>query len=125
MDRVRLITHGNKQILLVDCSGCTSSDLFRLIDEVPGHVRLHPRGSLLLLADFSNAEFTRDVVERLKVATVFDRPHLKRSAWVVTANLPPVLYESIKTFSGRELPLFGDRESALEYLVAEETKPVS
>ena len=117
MDRIRLIAHEHKDILLVDCSGCAAAEMFSLIDEVPNHVRKYPRESVLLLGDFSNAEFNRDVVERLKVATVFDRPHLKRSAWVLTANLPPVLYESIKTFSGRELPIFATREEALAYLV--------
>lgn len=118
MNRIRLITHEQKEILLVDCSGCTAAEMFKVIDEVPSHVRNYPRESLLLLGDFSNAEFDRDVVERIKVAAVFDRPHLKRSAWVLTANLPPVLYESIKTFSGRELPIFATREEALRYLVA-------
>lgn len=118
MNRIRLITHAQKEILLVDCSGCTPSELLPLIDQVPMHVKNYPRESLLLLGDFSNAEFSREVVERLKVATVFDRPHLKRSAWVLTSNLPPVLYESIKTFSGRDLPIFATREEALAYLVA-------
>ena len=87
MDRIRLITHAQKEILLVDCSGCAAAEMFALIDEVPNHVRKYPRESVLLLGDFSNAEFNRDVVERLKVAAVFDRPHLKRSAGL-TANLP-------------------------------------
>ena len=118
MDRIRLIAHEHKDILLVDCSGCTAAEMFAVIDEVPNHVRKYPRESVLLLGDFSNAEFNRDVVERLKVAAVFDRPHLKRSAWVLTANLPPALYESIKTFSGRELPIFATREEALKFLVS-------
>ncbi len=118
MDRIRLITHEQKEILLVDCSGCAAAEMYAIIDQVPSHVRNYPRESLLLLGDFSNAEFNRDVVERLKVAAVFDRPHLKRSAWVLTSNLPPVLYESIKTFSGRDLPIFATREQALQYLVS-------
>ncbi len=117
MDRIRLITYDQSEILLVDCTECTAAEMFTLIDEVPRHVRNYPNGSLLLLGDFSNAEFNRDVVERLKVAAVFDRPHVKRSAWVLTANLPPVLYEAIKTFSGRELPIFATRAEALAYLV--------
>jgi hypothetical protein len=117
VNRIHLITHAGKKILLVDCSGCAAAEMFAVIDEVPKHVRNYPLESVLLLGDFSNAEFNRDVVERLKVATVFDRPHLKRSAWVLTSNLPPVLYESIKTFSGRELPIFATREEALEFLV--------
>jgi hypothetical protein len=119
VNRIRLITHEQKEILLVDCTACTAAEMLTLIDEVPRHVRNYPHGSLLLLGDFSNAEFNRDVVERLKVAAVFDRPHVKRSAWVLTANLPPVLYEAIKTFSGRDLPIFGTRNEALKYLVSE------
>ncbi|HLH05784.1 MAG TPA: hypothetical protein VKW78_00955 [Terriglobales bacterium] len=118
MNRIRLITHGGHSILLVDVSGCESPEMIRVIDEVPKHVREHPKGSLLLLADFTGAQFSREVVERLKIATVFDRPHLKRSAWVLTANLPKALYESIKTFSGRNLPIFATREEALDFLVA-------
>ena len=39
MDRIRLITHEHKDILLVDCSGCAAAEMFALIDEVPEHVR--------------------------------------------------------------------------------------
>jgi len=44
---------------------------------------------------------------------------LKKAAWVLTENLPRALYESIRMFSGRELPTFATREEALEYLVGE------
>ena len=50
---------------------------------------------------------------------MFDRPHIKKSAWVLTQNLPKALYESVLTFSGREIATFETREEALEYLVAE------
>ena len=88
-------------------------------DEVPRHVTQHPLGSLLLLADFSRSVFTKETVEHLKLAAVFDRPHIKKSAWVLTQNLPKTLYESVLTFSGREIATFETREEALEYLVAE------
>ena len=39
---------------------------------------------MLTLADFTGAEFSREAVERIKVATAFDRPHIKRAAWVLT-----------------------------------------
>jgi hypothetical protein len=45
---------------------------------------------------------------------------LQKSAWVLTANLDKTLYESIRTFSGREIPTFKTREEALEYLVEDE-----
>ena len=58
--------------------------------------------------------------ESLKQATVYDRPHLKRSAWVGTEALPKIFHENLKAFSQRDLPTFKTREEALEWLVAEE-----
>lgn len=119
MDRIVYLTFRDQQVLLADCSDCSPEELAAVIDDVPKHVTQHPHGSLLLLADFSRSKFTKETVEHLKVAAVFDRPHLKRSAWVLTENLPKTLYDSIRTFSGREIPTFETREEALEYLVSE------
>jgi hypothetical protein len=120
MERIRFISHQGRRVLLVDCSGCTAAEVATISDTVPQFVTQEPRESVLLLADFSDSSFTKQTVERLKLATVFDKPHLKRSAWVLTENLPKALYVSIRTFSGRDLPVFRTREEALEYLVAPE-----
>jgi hypothetical protein len=119
MERILFLTFLNQQVLLVDGSDCSPEELAAVVDEVPKHVTVHPLGSLLLLADFSRSTFTKETVEHLKLAAVFDRPHIKKSAWVLTENLPKTLYESVLTFSGREIATFETREEALEYLVAE------
>jgi hypothetical protein len=119
MERILFLTFRDQQVLLADCSDCSAEELAAVIDDVPKHVTVHPHGSVLLLADFSRSIFTKETVEHLKVAAVFDRPHVKKSAWVLTQNLPKTLYESVGTFSGREIPIFETREAALEYLVAE------
>jgi len=118
-DRIRFITHRGKQILLVDVSHCKASEVEKIATLVPSYVTAEPKGSVLLLGDFTGAEFDRDAITTLKKATVFDRPHLKRSAWVGTESLPKVFYENIKSFSQRELPTFKTREEALEWLVGE------
>jgi hypothetical protein len=74
---------------------------------------------VLLLADFTGAQFERSAVEQLKRDTVLDRPHVKRSAWVGTETLPHIFYEHLKSFSQRELPTFKTREAAMDWLVAE------
>jgi hypothetical protein len=120
MDRILFLTFRNRQVLMADCSDCPPEELAAVIDEVPKHVTKHPLGTVLLLADFSRSVFTRETVEHLKLAAVFDRPHLEKSAWVLTENLDKTLYESIRTFSGREIRTFPTRERALEYLVPDE-----
>lgn len=117
MDRIVFLTSRNQRVLLADCSDCSPEQLAAVIDEVPKHVTTQPLGSVLLLADFSRSKFTKETVEHLKIAAVFDRPHIKRSAWVLTQNLPKTFFESVRTFSGREIATFETREEALEYLV--------
>jgi|SRR6516165_1395130 len=117
MERVVFLDFHNHHVLLADCSDCSPEELAAVIDEVPKHVTREPLGSVLLLADFSRSVFNKATVEHLKLAAVFDRPHLKKSAWVLTENLDKTLYESIRTFSGREIPTFKTRQDALQYLV--------
>jgi hypothetical protein len=118
-DRIRFIIHQGKRILLVDATGCSAQQLERISQLVPTYVTAEPRGSVLLLADFTDAEFDRESIDRLKPAIVRDRPHLKRSAWVGADALPKAFYEDLKSFSKRDLPMFKTREEALEWLVAE------
>jgi hypothetical protein len=118
-DPIRFITHKGKKILLVDFSHRTAAELENIARLVPSYVTAQPRGSLLLLADFTGAKFGRKGFTRLKEAAVFDRPYLKRSAWVGTENLPKVFYENIKSFSQRDLPTFKTLEDAMDWLVKE------
>jgi hypothetical protein len=116
-NRIRFVTHRDKRVLLVDCSKCTTEQLAELAALVPARVTAEPRGSVLLLADFTGSKIDKNSLERLKPALVFDRPHLKRSAWVGVENLPKVFYEHLKSFSQRDLPTFKTREEAMDWLV--------
>jgi hypothetical protein len=119
-DRVRFITHQGQRILLVDLSGCTAEQVATISDLVPSYVTPEPRGSVLILADFTNAQIDRDALEHLKKAMVYDRPHIKRSAWIGAAGFPKAFYENVKAFTVREFPVFETREQALAYLVGED-----
>jgi hypothetical protein len=119
-DRIRYVEHKGRQILLVDMSHCSPREVEKISLLVPSYVTVEPHGSVLLLADFSGAEFDRVAIERLKESAVFDRPHLKRSAWVGIQGLPHVFYEHIKNFSQRDLPAFKTREEAMDWLVSDE-----
>ena len=119
--RIRFISHQGKKILLIDVSNCSAAELQEMAALVPDYVTSEPKGSVLLLADFTGAEFNHDAAMRLKESTVFDRPHLKRSAWVGVDSMPRVFYQNIKSFSQRELPTFKTREEAMDWLVKDST----
>ncbi len=118
-ERIRFITHKGQAVLLVDISNCTAEQVAAAAELVPSFVATQPRGSVLLLADFTGSKFDKAAIAVLKKATVFDRPHIKRSAWVGTEQLPKVFYENLKSFSQRALPTFKTREQALDWLVEE------
>jgi len=120
MDKhIHFITHQDKPILLVDCTNCSAQEMELVARVLPTYVTAEPKGSLLLLADFTGAKFEKRIMETVKQALVFDRPHIKRSAWVGVESLPKVFYEHLKSFSQRDLPSFKTREEALEWLVSE------
>ena len=118
MGRIQFIAYKDKRILLADLTNCSGDEVAAVANELPEFVTLEPLDSVLLLADFSGAQFSRESVERVKIAAVFDRSHLKRAAWVLTENLPTALYDSIRSFSAREIPVFATRDEALDYLVS-------
>jgi hypothetical protein len=116
-DRIRFIVHKGKHVLLVDLSNCSAAQVDEICHMVPRFVTAQPKGSVLILGDFTGAKFDKKAFTALKEGTVFDRPHIKRSAWVGTESLPKVFYQNVKSFSQRDLPTFKTREEALEWLV--------
>jgi hypothetical protein len=116
-ERLRFIKHKGHAIYVVDATNCTPKELLLLLEEIRADVARHERGSMLILADFTGAEFDRKVATRMKEVLVLDRPFVKKSAWVGTESLPPVFYEHFKNFSQRDFPAFKTREEAMEWLV--------
>jgi len=116
-ERIRYITHEGKRILLVDFSNCSASEVEKISRRVPDHVTVQPRGSVLILSDFTGASFDQDALRTMKESAVFDKPFVKKSALIGTKTLPQEFYEQMKSFSRRELPIFATREEALAWLV--------
>jgi hypothetical protein len=117
--RIRFISHQGKQILLVDFSHRSASEVEKIARTVPDHVTLQPRGSVLVLVDFTGASLDRDAIWVMKESAVFDKPYVKKSAWIGVASLPEDFCQEIKKFSGRELPVFVSREQALTWLAGD------
>jgi hypothetical protein len=116
-ERIRFITHQGKRILLIDLSQCSAEEIVRLLPEIQDVMTSEPRDSVLALGDFTNAQVRRETADHIKKTLVFDRPHVKRAAWVGTEKIPRVFMDAFKNFSQRDLPTFKTREEALDWLV--------
>ena len=118
-ERIRFIDHKGKKILLVDFSNCLARDVENITRAVPDHVTVQPRGSVLVLTDFTGAAFDQDALRAMKETAVFDKPFVKKSALIGTQSLPRDFHEAMTSYSRRELLIFKSREEALDWLAAD------
>jgi len=116
-ERIHLINHHGKQILLVDLSNCSAVEVQKIARAVPEFVTTQPRGSVLILSDFTGASFNKEAVRAMKESAVFDKPYIKKSAWVGAESFPKAFKDDLKSFSRREFPTFKNRQEALNSLV--------
>ncbi len=122
-ERLRFIKHKGHAIYHIDFTNCPAKELLLLLDLIRADIARHEPGSVLVLAEFTDAQIDKNVATRLKEVLVLDRPYVKRSAWVGTESLPHVFLEHFKNFSQRDFPVFKTREDALEWLVSGEETP--
>jgi hypothetical protein len=118
-ERIRFITHQGKQILFVDMSGSTPSEVEKIARIVPDTVMMQPRASVLMLVDFTGTKFDAAAIRTMKESAVFDKPYIKASAWIGGEAMSETFLEELKSFSRREFPAFKTRLEALEWLVKE------
>src|ERR1700691_4783886 len=116
IDRIRFFTHQSKQILLVDLSKCSAAEGEKTLRALPDIVTARPLGSILALSDFTGASFDAEGIRVLKETAAFDKPFVRRSAFVGTENFPEGLSENLSNFSRRQFPAFKTRDQALAWL---------
>jgi hypothetical protein len=117
VERLRAIREKGKEILLVDFSQCRPSEVEAVARAVPSHVTTRARGSVLILVDFSGATVDEETVRTMKETAVFDKPYIKKSAWIGAKNFPHKFYTEITGFARREMPIFDTREEAVAWLL--------
>jgi hypothetical protein len=116
-ERIQFISHQKSQVLLVDFSRCSAVDVEKIARAVPETVTAQPRASVLLLADFTGASFNDEALRAMKESAVFNKPYIKKSAWVGAETFPQAFKQNLGDFSRREFPTFKSRQEALTWLV--------
>jgi hypothetical protein len=118
-ERIRFIDHQGKRVLFVDFSNCTANEVEEIARAAPDHITVQPRGSVLVLTNFTGAAFDRDALRAMKEAAVFDKPFVRKSALIGSEDLPASFYDELKSFSRRDLRIFKTREEALAWLATD------
>ena len=118
-NRIRFITYQKKTILQVDLSHCAAPEIQDVLHHLPEIVMAQPRKSVLIFADLTGAHFDDETLRVMKETAVFDKPYVKKTAWIGADYLPWEYYTKLKGFAGRDFPAFTTRDSALTWLVTD------
>lgn len=116
MERIRFIPYRGKQILVVDLMHCSAAESEETLRAVPDYVTTQSLGSVLLLADFTGASFDEDATRTMQQVAVFDKPYIKKAAWIGTEGLPASFEGTVSNFSRREFVVFKSKTEALDWL---------
>jgi hypothetical protein len=116
-DRIRFIPHKGKQILVVDLSHCRAAEVEEVLRKVPDVVTVQPLRSVLILTDFTGASLNAEALRVMKEAAVFDKPYVKKTAWIGAEDITREYTKTLSSYSLRDFPTFKSRDEALAWLV--------
>lgn len=118
--RIRFVNHKTKNVLLLDFTNIGDTrDALEVVAYARGFVARQPFNSLYTLSDITDSRYDREVTAALQELAKHNKPYVIAGAAVGVSGLQQVVFRSILAFSGRKnIKLFNDRESALDWLAA-------
>ncbi len=120
MSRISVVDHKGKKILLQDFSGIRPGEEFdRSIAEAKAYIASQPPKSVLSVFDATKALYNTAVLTALKDFTKHNEPYMKASAVVGAEGILSIAVLAVAAFSGRQFKGFPDRETAMDWLVAQ------
>jgi hypothetical protein len=116
-DRVQFIIHRGKRILSINYAHCDVAQLKAVAEEGHRMISRELLNSVLTLNDVTGTSFDHESVEALKSKVAANAPYVKRAAVIGISGLQRLIYEAVKLFTRRNIPLFSTRHEALDWLV--------
>jgi hypothetical protein len=115
--RVQFIMHRGKRVLSINYAQCDVAQMKAVAEEGHRMIARELPNSVLTLNDVTGTSFDHESVEILKSKVAANAPYVKRAAVVGISGLQRLIYEAVKLFTKRSIPLFSTREEALDWLV--------
>ena len=117
MERLRLIQHKGKSILIVDLSNSRDkSESVEVLARAREKIDVQPPKSLLLLTDVSNAHYDHVAAEAVKEYSRANTPFIKASAVIGVSGIKRVIFQAVIKLTGRHIATFDAVEAGLDWL---------
>jgi hypothetical protein len=115
--RVRFIEHQGQRVLFINYSHCDVAMLKAVAEEGHRVIAREQPDSVLTLNDVTGTTFDKESVAVLQSKVAANAPYVRRAAVIGISGLQRLIYEGVQAFSRRRIPLFEDRQEALNWLV--------
>jgi hypothetical protein len=117
MDEVQILNHKGKTIVYIDFSTAKNKQkILDIIEEAKKTIKRNPLNSVLTLTDFTNLRFDSEIVRAIQSYAEENKPYVKAAALVGIIGLQKVVYNVISRITQRELPIYADKQEALDWL---------
>jgi hypothetical protein len=125
MERLRLIDHKGKQIVLLDFTNATdpAQTVIDIRRAKAWFAEQPPTQALRTVSDVTGARYNSAVLEALKDLAAHNKPYVGAAAGVVKTALHRVALNVTALFSQRKFAAFTNREEALDWVVAQSVGP--
>jgi hypothetical protein len=120
MGKCEVIEYQGKKIIELDFQNFTFKDVGEIraiIAEAQKIISAQPEKSVFTLTNCIGFRFSPEIVEIFNVFTEHNKPYVKSGAVIGIDGLQKLAYNAVMRFSGRNIPIFADRQEALDWLV--------
>lgn len=115
MEQVQIIEHKGKKIITMDFTD--RNKIHEGISIAKSIIAGYSPNSALTLTDLTGLVFNSEIIQAFKEFTEHNKPYIKASAIIGVKGIQKVAYDAVMRFSRRNIPIFGTRQEALDWLV--------
>lgn len=121
MDEICKVTHKNKEILIINFSGCGSNKekILNLIKNVNQVVPTFPLKSVLTLTNINGMVFNVEIINAFKESQKLIAPYQKKAAVIGVQGLQKIALDAVITITKDHLTkIFNTETEAKDWLVS-------
>lgn len=120
MGQCQVIEYQGKKIVEIDFQNYTFKDVDEIqaiMSEAKKIISAQPEKSVITLTNCIGLRFSPEILEIFTAFTEHNKPYVKLGAVLGISGLQKLAYNAVMKFSGRNIPIFSDRQEALDWLV--------
>lgn len=123
MERIRMITHRDRQIAYLDFSDVRNTEQgLAAIEQARRLIQSQPEQSVLTLTNVDGAHFDAEILSELREMVAQNRRFVVAGAVVGLKGLQRVAYMAMMRITGRNIKTFQDVDKARDWLIGEMAK---